>query len=375
MPGWDDQYVRMWSKTMARPYLQVANIWKKFGDCVALEGVNFSVDQGEFLSILGPSGCGKTTILRVIAGLEIQDEGDVFIARRNVSKINISDRNIGIVFQSYALFPNLTAAENIGYGLRAQKIKKKKVAAKVKELLEQVGLSGLGDKYPAQLSGGQQQRVALARAMALEPHILLLDEPLSALDAKVRVHLRSEIRDLQKKMGITTIMVTHDQEEALTMADRILVMDDGRVVQNGTPNEIYDNPVSPFIASFIGSMNFLHGFDWLCQSRYRKGDFILRVNGHSGPDRKSGAVLAIRPEDVVVNIAGKTCENSATAVIETIEYRGSLYRTVMRKDLGNSNWLRLEADVPAERIRRMDLKIEQEVHVVLPPERLHLYSV
>ena len=216
-------------------YLSARDITRRYGRFTALDRVSFSVARGEFVCVLGPSGCGKTTVLRTVAGLERQDAGSVSIGGRDVSSLPTARRNVGIVFQSYALFPNLTAAQNVAYGLRNQGMPRPDMARRVDELLALVGLSGMQGKYPAQLSGGQQQRVALARAMALAPDILLLDEPLSALDAQVRLHLRGEIKDLQERLGVTTILVTHDQEEALTMADRILVMDRGRIVQEGTP--------------------------------------------------------------------------------------------------------------------------------------------
>lgn len=209
----------------SRPYLQIENIQKNFGNFVALRDIFLDVYPGEFICLLGPSGCGKTTLLRIICGLETQTSGRVIQAGKDVSRLPASKRDFGIVFQSYALFPNLTAAENIAYGLQNAKKPQREIKTRVEELLELVGLSGMDRKYPAQMSGGQQQRVALARALALSPGLLLLDEPLSALDAQVRIKLRTEISQLQKRLGITTVMVTHDQAEALAMADRIVVME------------------------------------------------------------------------------------------------------------------------------------------------------
>ncbi len=215
-----------------------------------------TINEGEFVCFLGPSGCGKTTLLRAIAGLDPQTSGTIHQAGRDISALPPSQRDFGIVFQSYALFPNLTVAKNVGYGLENRKMKRADIDKRVAELLATVGLSDQAAKYPSQLSGGQQQRVALARALATSPGLLLLDEPLSALDAKVRVHLRKEIKDLQNRLNVTTIMVTHDQEEALTMADRIVVMKSGLIEQVGTPAEIYGEPVNRFVADFIGTMNF-----------------------------------------------------------------------------------------------------------------------
>ncbi|MFT5006570.1 MAG: iron(III) transport system ATP-binding protein, partial [Paracoccaceae bacterium] len=236
-------------------YLSIEGLWKMFGDFIALKNISLQVIESEFLCFLGPSGCGKTTLLRAIAGLDLQTSGQIAQAGKDVSNLPPSERDFGIVFQSYALFPNLTIERNIAYGLENQGRSKAEVAARVTELLELVGLPDQGKKYPAQLSGGQQQRIALARAIATSPGLLLLDEPLSALDAKVRVHLRHEVKELQRKLGVTTIMVTHDQEEALSMADRIVVMNHGTIEQVGTPLEIYREPATLFVADFIGAMN------------------------------------------------------------------------------------------------------------------------
>jgi len=230
-------------------------IAKKFGQFVALRGITLSISPGEFVCFLGPSGCGKTTLLRIIAGLERQNAGVVMMGGRDVSALPPSQRNYGIVFQSYALFPNLTVARNVGYGLETRNVAKAQIEGRIDELLTLVGLAAHKQKYPAQLSGGEQQRIALARALAPAPALLLLDEPLSALDARVRQSLRHEIRALQRRLGVTTIMVTHDQEEALAMADRIVVMNHGVVEQVGAPVEVYMRPRSPFVARFVGQMN------------------------------------------------------------------------------------------------------------------------
>ncbi|MEN8246877.1 MAG: ATP-binding cassette domain-containing protein, partial [Thermodesulfobacteriota bacterium] len=224
------------------PYLRISRLTKKFGEFVALDDISLEVNDGEFICFLGPSGCGKTTFLRAIAGLDIQTSGTVHQADTDISALPPSERDFGIVFQSYALFPNLTVEKNIAFGLENQKISRGDIKKRVDELLELVGLPEQENKYPSQLSGGQQQRIALARAIATSPGLLLLDEPLSALDAKVRAYLRHEVKALQRKLGVTTIMVTHDQEEALTMADRIVVMNDGVIDQVGTPTEIYREP-------------------------------------------------------------------------------------------------------------------------------------
>ena len=360
-------------------YLELKNISKTFGAVTALDTVSFHVRQGEFLSILGPSGCGKTTALRVIAGLELQDSGQVFINGKDVSRLSVALRNVGIVFQSYALFPNITAAGNVAYGLTGH-ASRSKVQERVVELMELVGLSGLGDKYPAQLSGGQQQRVALARAMALSPNLLLLDEPLSALDARVRVRLRNEIRRLQQRLGVTTIMVTHDQEEALTMADRILVMDRARVVQEGTPHDIYEKPATPFVAAFIGSMNFMSSAVKVEKGVYAIGGVTVQVARENGTARlvQGGrATLAIRPEDVMVEEPSTAGVNRFTGYIDEMEYRGSLFRLGLSLSSSEGSkgepLPRIAADVPTEKIRRCGINANSQVSVALPPDRMLVY--
>jgi len=239
------------------PFLRIRNLSKRFGQFTALKDISLDVKPGDFVCFLGPSGCGKTTLLRAIAGLDPQDEGMIEIAGRDVSHLPPAARDFGIVFQSYALFPNLTVAANVGYGLVNRRTGRAQIEARVAELLALVGMPEQGVKYPVQLSGGQQQRVALARALATSPGLLLLDEPLSALDARVRLRLRDEVKALQRRLGVTTIMVTHDQEEALAMADCIVVMNHGVIEQIGSPQDIYRKPASAFVADFVGTMTFL----------------------------------------------------------------------------------------------------------------------
>jgi putative spermidine/putrescine transport system ATP-binding protein len=240
-------------------YLELTDIQKRFGETIAVESFNLAAEKGEFVSFLGPSGCGKTTTLRMIAGFEQPTAGRITIDGEDVTYRPPNKRNVGMVFQSYALFPNMTVADNIGFGLKVRKRGKDQIRQRVAELLEIVNLPDKGSRYPYQLSGGQQQRVALARALAFEPQILLLDEPLSALDAKIRVALRHEIRAIQRQLGITTVYVTHDQEEALSLSDRVVVMSEGRMEQVGTPFEIYNFPTTAFVASFVGTLNVLDG--------------------------------------------------------------------------------------------------------------------
>ncbi len=236
-------------------FLELSGIQKRFGDVAAVQDFNLAAERGEFVSFLGPSGCGKTTTLRMIAGFERPTAGTIAIDGTDVTHRAPNQRNVGMVFQSYALFPNMNVASNIGFGLKIRKRPKADIDRRVGELLDLIHLEGRGDRYPWQLSGGQQQRVALARALAIEPTVLLLDEPLSALDAKIRVALRHEIRQIQRQLGITTVYVTHDQEEALELSDRIVVMSEGRIEQIGTPFEIYNFPATSFVASFVGTLN------------------------------------------------------------------------------------------------------------------------
>ncbi len=243
---------------MAEPFLKIDKITKTFKDTQVVKGVDLAFDKGEFVSLLGPSGCGKTTILRMIAGFEAPTTGTILVDGKDITGLPPNQRQIGMVFQAYALFPNMNVADNIGFGLKIAAAPRAEREARVEEMLKLIGLPGYGKRFPFELSGGQQQRVALARALAPRPRMLLLDEPLSALDAKVRVSLREEIRSIQKKLGITTIFVTHDQEEALSISDRIVVMNAGKVEQFGTPFEIYNKPKTRFAATFVGTLNTLH---------------------------------------------------------------------------------------------------------------------
>jgi sulfate transport system ATP-binding protein len=242
--------------------IRVQNVTKTFGDFAALHGIDLEIKPGEFVALLGPSGSGKTTLLRIIAGLEFQDGGEVLFDGEDVSSRSVGERHVGFVFQQYALFKHMTVAENVAFGLsvrRKGRPAKADIRARAEELLRLVQLDGLGKRYPGQLSGGQRQRVALARALAIEPRVLLLDEPFGALDAKVRKDLRRWLRDLHESMGLTSIFVTHDQEEALELADRVVVMDHGRIEQVGTPEQVYMEPASPFVSNFVGETNLLPG--------------------------------------------------------------------------------------------------------------------
>ena len=346
------------------PYIEVRGITKRFGAFTALDGVSFRIERGEFVCFLGPSGCGKTTLLRCIAGLEAQTGGSILQDGRDVSWLPPSQRDFGIVFQSYALFPNLSVAENVGFGLVNAGQPRAQVAARVAELLALVGLSGQEAKYPAQLSGGQQQRVALARALAPSPGLLLLDEPLSALDAKVRARLRREIREVQTRLGVTTIMVTHDQEEAQTMADRIVVMNEGRVEQVGTPEEVYDTPATPFVADFIGVMNFLEASVESAGRLNVAGHGLAADTGQLAPGARVRA--AVRPEDLVLGEAGA---GGLPATITETEILGAFVRIYLRLPDGSE----LCADVQKTASGRPHPQAGTAVSLVAAPERVRLY--
>jgi len=304
-------------------YLELTGIHKSFGAFTALDSIDLAIRRGEFVCFLGPSGCGKTTLLRIVAGLETQTAGRIVQGGRDISVLPPAERDYGIMFQSYALFPNLNVAQNVGYGLVNRRQARTQIAQRVDELLALVGLPGSGEKFPAQMSGGQQQRIALARALATSPGLLLLDEPLSALDATVRVHLRNEIRSLQRKLGVTTIMVTHDQEEALSVADRIVVMNHGVIEQVGTPMQVYREPASPFVAGFVGKVNRLRavaeGNHW-----FRCGDKRVQSLPGAGADFRPGrdVVLYLRPEDRVVGAVREDDPLHCAGTVRHIEFLG-----------------------------------------------------
>jgi len=307
-------------------FLTLTHINKTFSEMPAVEDFNLSAEQGEFVSFLGPSGCGKTTTLRMIAGFELPTSGQITIAGQDLTYVPPNKRNVGMVFQSYALFPNMTIADNIGYGLKVAGKSKAEIHERVTEMLELIHLENFRERYPYQLSGGQQQRVALVRALAIRPQILLLDEPLSALDAKIRVELRQEIRRIQQQLGITTIYVTHDQEEALSLSDRIVVMSQGRMEQVGTPSEIYTYPSTEFVAKFVGQINLLpvdvvnppEGLVKLGQQSVRSSRALNHADG-GHPIR-----LAIRPEELNPGFAEGA--NNLTGTVEAITYLGSIIR-------------------------------------------------
>jgi iron(III) transport system ATP-binding protein len=350
-------------------YLRIENLGKRFGAFAALRDIGFEIEEGEFVCFLGPSGCGKTTLLRIVAGLETQTAGRVWQAGRDISALPPSARDFGIVFQSYALFPNLTVTKNVGYGLVSRGLRRREIDAKVRELLALVGMEDAGGKYPAQLSGGQQQRVALARALATSPGLLLLDEPLSALDARVRLRLRHEIRGLQRRLGLTTIMVTHDQEEALSMADRIVVMNQGVIEQIGTPLEIYRRPATPFVADFVGSMNFLEG-EIAAPGRVRIGAAELECTGSNGYVAGTRVGLCLRPEDVAVRNVGPATANRVPVTIAGLDFLGAFCRATLQPETGGAP---IVADFSINLMRDLDVAEGQRLEVALPPDRLQVF--
>lgn len=354
-----------------QPYLKLTGVTKKFGDFIALKDVNLEIYEGEFVCFVGPSGCGKTTLLRAIAGLDVQTYGKIEQGGRDISTLPSSERDFGIVFQSYALFPNMTVKKNIAYGLENRKMAKAKVKDRVMELLQLVNLLDQADKFPAQLSGGQQQRVAFARALATSPGLLLLDEPLSALDAKVRGHLRQEMKELQARIGVTTIMVTHDQEEALTMGDRILVIANGLVQQVGTPTEIYQNPASVLVADFIGTMNLLKG-TVSEKDLVTVGDMSFRtVTGSHDNAVGSKVTLAIRPESILFHAAA-TAGNQLEAEVIRLEFLGSNYRADLHPK--GKNGFVLRADLPVEQFHRLNMAKGKSVNISIPEPSIRVFA-
>jgi iron(III) transport system ATP-binding protein len=353
------------------PHLRVAAVSKRFGAYSALEDVSLSVEAGKLVCFLGPSGCGKTTLLRVIAGLEVQDAGSITIAGRNVTHLPPAQRDFGIVFQSYALFPNLTVAQNVGYGLVNRRRVRTEVKARVREMLELVGLTEHAEKYPVQLSGGQQQRVALARALATSPSLLLLDEPLSALDARVRVRLRDEIKTLQRGLGVTSILVTHDQEEALAMADRIVVMNRGRVEQIGTPTEVYGRPATAFVADFVGEMNMLDAIV-VAADRVRVGPLTLACERLQGRALGEELRLGLRPEEVRIRGLAAGAPNAIPVSVALLDFLGAFWRATLRPQ--QAPQLVLRSDFSVNAMRDLDIRVDQSLTVALPPESLRVFA-
>ena len=347
--------------------IEVRNITKTFGKFVALDDVNLKVETGELVALLGPSGSGKTTLLRVIAGLESPDvardgraAGQVLFHDEDVAGRDVAARGVGFVFQHYALFRHMNVFENVAFGLRAlpwrRRPKRAEIRGRVTELLRLVQLEGLADRYPAQLSGGQRQRVALARALAVEPKVLLLDEPFGALDAKVRRELRRWLRRLHDEMGITSVFVTHDQEEALEVADRVAVLNHGKIEQVGTPEDVYEHPASPFVYNFLGNVNLFHGR--VSRGRLRIGDAELKIPETATPDDGERAVAYVRPHDLEVARDGNG--DSIVATVEHVSFAGPfVHLHLTRRDTGEP----IEAAVTRDRYKELALKASELVHL------------
>lgn len=313
--------------------LELINLSKAFGSALAVDGASFSLGNGEMLAVLGPSGCGKTTTLRMVAGFIAPTTGTIRLKGRDITALPPNRRDMGMVFQNYALFPHLTVFDNVAFGLRARRLPRAEIASRVRTYLELVGLGKLDHRYPKELSGGQQQRVALARVLALHPQLLLFDEPLSNLDAKLRVQMRGEIRRLQRESGISAMFVTHDQEEAMVIADRIVVMNQGRVEQIGSPSEIYDHPRTRFVADFIGTTNLLVGR--VCDGRFQTHSGLILPSENAG-DAAAGdeMVLLIRPEKISIS---KPCGQAPfTGRIVKATNLGSIYATDVELPSGDT---------------------------------------
>ncbi len=348
---------------MQKPYLDIRQLSKDYGNVNALSQLDMTIEEGEFIAVVGPSGCGKSTFLRMLAGLEMPTTGSIMQAGADVTRLAAEQRDFGIVFQNYALFPNLTALENVAFGLRNQGLKKKLAQQQAAQWLERVDLSHVSDKLPTEISGGQQQRVALARALALSPGMLLLDEPLSALDAKVRHRLRGQILDLQKALKITTIMVTHDQQEALTMADRIVVMNQGRIEQIGTPQDIYCQPKNEFVADFIGEANFISA-----KTENNVVNFNNKAIAVESVIEQSMAKavkkILLRPEQLQLDAAATA---DLSAVLVSLDFMGSTVR--LKLDYNNQP---LHVDVAATHMASLP-NINQLCHFRIDSEILRAF--
>jgi len=358
-------------------FIEITNLIKRYKKVVAVNNIQLEVEKGEMLTLLGPSGCGKTTTLRCIAGLEIPEDGNIVIDGKPMLSegfVHASQRGIGMVFQNYAVWPHMRVFNNVAYGLKLKKLPRKDIQKRVLDVLELVGLGGLGDRYPSQLSGGQQQRVALARALVGNPKVLLLDEPLSNLDAKLREKMRFEIKSLVKRMGITSVYVTHDQAEAMVISDRIAVMDSGNVVQVGTAQEIYKKPANKFVADFIGTMNFIPGeivqarqdTDEVCVRTEFSEKVLCTTDGAMEATPGKKVYVSIRPEDVeVFSEAPGDRENLFKGTIAHKAYLGNfLYFFV------NLNGITIQAQVP----HHLPQDEGQEVHLFLNPEKCMILS-
>ncbi|MGO4448265.1 ABC transporter ATP-binding protein [Phyllobacterium sp. TAF24] len=346
----------------ARGSIVFRNVVKKYGTVQAVNGLDLDIDRGELVTLLGPSGCGKTTTLRMIAGLELPSTGTIVIGGTDVSRLPATYRNVSMVFQSYALFPHLTVLDNVAYGLRMGGLKTPLAREKAEDALSTVGLAGFGGRLPSELSGGQQQRVALARAIVLEPEVLLLDEPLSNLDAKLRRYVREEIRTLQQRIGVTTVYVTHDQEEAMAVSDRIIVMEQGKIAQAGSPADLYHSPQSAFIASFIGEANLIS----CIASTVANGDRVAKIGEYRftvpGSNVSEGqATLVIRPAAISFST---NADEGMPSMITSAAFLGDRVLYSIETPIGRLFYVEYTSS-----IRHPD---RTEINITLDPAKLHL---
>jgi sulfate transport system ATP-binding protein len=350
--------------------IEVRHIAKNFGSFVALDDVSLDIPTGELVALLGPSGSGKTTLLRIIAGLELPDRGEVRFDREEATNRSVRERNVGFVFQHYALFKHMTVFENVAFGLRVRPRKMRppeaEIRAKVHELLKLVQLDWSGDRYPSQLSGGQRQRIALARALAVEPKVLLLDEPFGALDAKVREELRRWLRRLHDELHVTSIFVTHDQEEALELANRVVVLNNGKIEQAGTPEELYHHPATPFVYNFLGNVNLFHG-------RIENGRLYIRgtsipVNGHTDLASSNGkdAMVYVRPHLLEIHLQ-QIAKGSFAATVTHINAAGPKVKVELTTHWGDPVQVEIDHD------RYRELKLERDAEVYLSPRENHVF--
>jgi iron(III) transport system ATP-binding protein len=352
------------------PSLRLSNLSKRFGKAIAVEDLDLEIQDGEIMTLLGPSGCGKTTTLRCIAGLLKPDRGEIYLGDRRITDLSPERRGVGLVFQNYALWPHMTVHQNLAFGLQLKKIPKNRARDKIDEALTMVRLSGFEERYPRQLSGGQQQRVALARALVIEPRLLLLDEPLSNLDAQLREEMRFEIRELQKKLGITSVYVTHDQAEALVLSDRIAILHQGRLVQVGSPEEIYNQPGNRFVAGFIGLTSFVEGqvtqfTDQQAYAVVKTADNLeIRVQAR-GLQPGQTVTLAIRPEHIEVHVEGVLPASPPMNLFEGEVVRGAYLGDIVDYRIQVGDWT-LRGHTSTDRV----LQPGQRVWLAFSPDRV-----
>lgn len=353
-------------------YLELKNLTKRFGAFTAVDHISLEVKNGEMVALLGGSGCGKTTILRMIAGFIDDYEGSILVDGRDMSNIPSYKRNMGVFFQNYALFPHMDTFDNVAFGLKMRKLPKKDIKQKVEKILELVKMTGMEKRYPRELSGGQQQRVALARALVTEPTVLLLDEPLSNLDAQLRMEMQMEIKRIQRELKITTIIVTHDQEEAISLADRVIVMDSGKILQIGKPKEVFDHPANLFVADFMGFSNFVAGkvadvdatrIRVICSGR----QLILTGVNSTNFAHGDGVTIAIRPENLVLAQKDeKDLENVLTGTVKSVTYKGVVTRIEIRDIFDETLFLNIHNDE--------SYKEGDAITVAFPSQKLLIYK-